>query len=322
MTRAREDADDIQFVVIHGYRRAYRMKGQGPALLLLHGLACDSTTWLPVFDQLAEHFTVIAPDLLGHGESDAPRADYSLGGYANGMRDLLTVLGVDKVTVVGHSLGGGVAMQFAYQFPERSERVVLVSTGGLGPQVTPLIRMLTIPGAGYAMRVATFPLWRPIVAESFRALGRMPFMVTKDFGEIADVYERLADPARLAAVRRVTSTVLDWRGQFVTMADRAYLARLMPVMVVWGHDDLVIPVSHAGMTPRMGTSEVHVFGRSGHFPHRDDPERFVRHVVEFCDAKPPAQYHRGRWRALLRRGDQFGLEAVPVGTSSSGSAVS
>lgn len=116
------------------------------------------------------------------------------GGYANGMRDLLTVLGVDKVTVVGHSLGGGVAMQFAYQFPERSERVVLVSTGGLGPQVTPLIRMLTIPGAGYAMRVATFPLWRPIVAESFRALGRMPFMVTKDFGEIADVYERLADP--------------------------------------------------------------------------------------------------------------------------------
>ena len=98
------------------------------------------TTWEPVIRKLAKRYTVIAPDLLGHGQSAKPRADYSVGGYANGMRDLLTVLNIDKVTVVGHSLGGGVAMQFAYQFPERTERMVLVAPGGLGPEVTPMIR--------------------------------------------------------------------------------------------------------------------------------------------------------------------------------------
>ena len=95
---------------------------------------------------LAKKYTVIAPDLLGHGASDKPRADYSVGGYANGMRDLLTVLNIDKVTVVGHSLGGGVAMQFGYQFPERTERMILVAPGGLGPEVSPLIRAVTLPG--------------------------------------------------------------------------------------------------------------------------------------------------------------------------------
>src|SRR5680860_1927313 len=140
-----DDERCLQFVNIHGHRRAYRMMGQGPALLLLHGLGCDSSTWLPVMRRLSEQFTVVAPDLLGHGASDKPRGDYSLGGYANGMRDLLSVLGIDRVTVVGHSFGGGVAMQFAYQFPERTERLCLVAPGGLGAEVTPFIRAITLP---------------------------------------------------------------------------------------------------------------------------------------------------------------------------------
>lgn len=323
VTRASEDyqTDDMEYVVVHGYRRAYRMRGSGPVLLLLHGLACDSTTWLPVMDGLAKHFTVIAPDLLGHGESDKPDADYSLGGFANGMRDILTVLGIDKVTVVGHSLGGGVAMQFAYQFPERTERVALVSTGGLGKEVTPLIRALTIPGSGYVLQIVTSKPLRKPVAATMRAFSKLPLMVTHDFDEIADVYERMADGAQRKAIRRVTSTVVDWRGQYVTMTDRTYLARLMPVLVVWGHDDLVIPVDHTQRTPALANSEVHVFPRSGHFPHKDNPEEFVRILVEFCHSKPPAQYHRGRWRSLLRRGDQFGLETVPTDESPSGSAV-
>ena len=106
------DRYDVQFVTIHGHRRAYVRAGSGPVVLLLHGLGCDHTTWDPVIESLSRRYTVIAPDLLGHGQSDKPRADYSVGGYANGMRDLLTVLGIDKVTVIGHSFGGGVAMQF------------------------------------------------------------------------------------------------------------------------------------------------------------------------------------------------------------------
>ena len=126
---------EVQYVTLHGHRRAFVKAGQGPVVLLLHGLGCDHTTWAPVIDSLAKRYTVIAPDLLGHGLSDKPRADYSVGGYANGMRDLLTVLGIDKATVIGHSFGGGVAMQFAYQFPERTERLMLVASGGLGPEV-------------------------------------------------------------------------------------------------------------------------------------------------------------------------------------------
>lgn len=307
-----ESVEDVQYLVVHGYRRAFRISGSGPALLLLHGLACDSSTWLDVIPTLSEHFTVIAPDLLGHGESDKPDADYSLGGYANGMRDLLTVLGIDKVTVVGHSFGGGVAMQFAYQFPDRTERVVLVSTGGLGKEVTPLIRLLTVPGSSVAIAAATFKPWRSLVAGSLRTLSRSPLNATRDLDEVARIYESLADPATRIAVQRVTSHVLNWKGQFVTMTDRSYLARLMPVLVVWGRQDMVIPSSHAEAAPTHGSSDVHVFEDSGHFPHKDHPAEFCRLVLEFVTENAPATYHRGRWRALLRRGDQYALESVPV----------
>ncbi|MCW2749248.1 MAG: hypothetical protein JWR83_358 [Aeromicrobium sp.] len=289
------------------------MSGSGPALLLLHGLGCDSSTWLGVMPQLAEHFTVIAPDLLGHGESDKPDADYSLGGYANGMRDLLTILGIDKVTVVGHSFGGGVAMQFAYQFPDRTERVILVSTGGLGKEVTPLIRFLTVPGSGAALAALTFRPWRPLVAGAMRSMSKLPISATRDLDEVARIYESLADPAQRTAVQRVTSHVLNWRGQFVTMTDRSYLARLMPVLVIWGRQDMVIPSSHADHAPTHAMSDVHVFDDSGHFPHKDHPDEFVRIVEEFIASNEPAVYHRGRWRALLRRGDQFELASVPNG---------
>ncbi|KQV76151.1 hypothetical protein ASC61_14715 [Aeromicrobium sp. Root344] len=306
-----ESVEDVQYLVVHGYRRAFRISGSGPALLLLHGLACDSSTWVDVIPTLSEHFTVIAPDLLGHGESDKPDADYSLGGYANGMRDLLTVLGIDKVTVVGHSFGGGVAMQFAYQFPDRTERVVLVSTGGLGKEVTPLIRFLTVPGSSAALAAATFRPWRPLVAGGMRALSRTPLTATRDLDEVARIYESLADRATRRAVQRVTSHVLNWKGQFVTMTDRSYLARLMPVLVVWGSDDMVIPSKHADFAPTQ-VSDVHVLNDAGHFPHKDHPEAFCDLVTAFIAANEPAHYHRGRWRALLRRGDQYALESVPA----------
>jgi len=308
---AMNSPDDLQYVVVHGYRRAYRMMGRGPALLLLHGLGCDSSTWSSVMSTLARHYTVIAPDLLGHGSSDKPNADYSLGGYANGMRDLLTILGIDRVTVVGHSLGGGIAMQFAYQYPERTERLCLISTGGLGPEVTPMIRFLTLPGSGAVIGAATVKPFRPVVAGGLRTLSKIGLPLTRDLGEVSEIYENLADPEMRRAVQRVTGHVLNWRGQYVTMTDRAYLARLMPMLVIWGKQDTVIPVSHAGTARCYATNaEIHVLDRSGHFPHKDHPEEFCRLVVEFIETNKPANYHRGRWRALMRSGDQAVLDAV------------
>ena len=171
MEQVRGTSVELQRVTIHGHERAFVKIGQGPALLLLHGLGCDHTTWLPVMHELARHYTVIAPDLLGHGVSAKPRADYSVGGYANGMRDLLTVLNVDKVTVVGHSFGGGIAMQFAYQFPERTERMILIAPGGLGPEVTRFIRAVTLPGFHQVMGVATLPGIRHVGKAGLRGLS-------------------------------------------------------------------------------------------------------------------------------------------------------
>jgi pimeloyl-ACP methyl ester carboxylesterase len=309
---AEHDELELQYIVVHGHRRAFRRTGSGPALLLLHGLGCDSSTWLKVIPALAERFTVIAPDLLGHGASDKPRADYTLGGYANGMRDLLTLLGFDKATVVGHSFGGGVAMQYAYQFPERTERVVLVAPGGIGPDVSFLIRALTLPGANLGLALAGVTPLRPLVRGALRALAASGISQLRDLDEVACIYDHLTDGPSRRAVRHVTSAVVDWRGQVVTMTDRAYLSQLMPMCVVWGTQDMVIPADHAQIIRSYAPgAQVHVLEESGHFPHKDHPERFARIVTEFVSATEPATYHRGRWRALMRRGDVGALSAVP-----------
>src|SRR5436190_4013449 len=212
---------EVEFVTIHGHRRAFVKTGSGPALLLLHGLACDRTTWDRVIPLLAKKYTVIVPDLLGHGMSDKPRADYTLGAFANGMRDLLTVLGIDKVTVVGHSFGGGVAMQFAYQFPERTERLVLVGSGGLGPEVSPAIRAITTTGFYQLMGALTLPGVRHVGAAGLKALSRTGLKEFRDFDEVAEIYRSFRDPAARAAVRHVVRAVVDWHGQIISMADRA-----------------------------------------------------------------------------------------------------
>jgi pimeloyl-ACP methyl ester carboxylesterase len=294
---------EVQYVTIHGHRRAFVKTGTGPAVLLLHGLGCHHGTWDPVIDTLAKRYTVIAPDLLGHGQSDKPRADYSLGGYANGMRDLLTLLGIDKVTVVGHSFGGGVAMQFAYQFPERTERMVLVASGGLGPEVSPAIRAITTPGYHQVMGMLTLPGIRHVGKAGLRALSATGSKTTRDLGEVAEIYDSFKCPQTRTAIRHVVGAVVDWRGQIVTMADRAYLTEEMPMAVIWGRDDKVIPVRHASNAAALAPkARVEVIPNAGHFPHKDHPERFAKILHDFIRTTRPAHYSRARFRRLLRDG--------------------
>ncbi|KQY51694.1 MULTISPECIES: alpha/beta fold hydrolase [unclassified Nocardioides] len=305
---------DVQYVTLHGHRRAFVRTGSGPALLLLHGLGCDHTTWEPVIRQLARNHTVIAPDLLGHGRSAKPRADYSLGGYANGMRDLLTLLGIDRATVVGHSFGGGVAMQFAYQFPERTERMILVASGGFGPEVTPAIRALTTPGADPALGVLTLPGVRHLATAALRALAGTGQTWARDLDEVADIVDTFKDPAARAAIRHVTRAVVDWRGQVVTMSDRAYLTEAVPVCVIWGRNDMVIPVRHANTAAALAPgSRVEVLANCGHFPHKDHPERFVRIVQGFMGSTQPAVYDRAVFRDLLARGGEIDVQSSLAG---------
>ncbi len=294
---------EVQYLTIHGHKRAYVKAGHGPALLLLHGLGCDHRTWLPVMAALSRRYTVIAPDLLGHGRSDKPRADYSVGGYANGMRDLLTVLGIDRATVVGHSFGGGVAMQFAYQFPERTERLVLVAPGGIGREVTPAIRAISLPGFQTLMGVATMPGLLQAVKLALRGLSISGISHARDLDEVAEIVQHLSDRKARAAITHVVRAVVDWRGQVVTMADRAYLTHAMPMCVMWGTEDAVIPVRHAGLARQIAPeATVEVIPNAGHFPHKDHPQRFVKLLNDFIRTTEPAVYDRDRWRHLLENG--------------------
>jgi pimeloyl-ACP methyl ester carboxylesterase len=281
-------------------------------LLLLHGLGDDHRTWLPVLPGLSRRFTVIAPDLPGHGRSAKPRTDYSIAGYANGLRDLLSVLGVDKVTVIGHSLGGGVALQFAYQYPERVERLCLVAPGGVGPEVSLLLRTLSLPGSGPLLAALTLPPVRQVGRITLDALSRSGLPQFRDAHAVSEIYEHLADTATREAFRRLVRGVIDWRGQISTMSDRAYLTRLVPVCVVWGDGDTVLPVGHAAAAAaQMPTARVEVLRDAGHFPHQDHPERFVTIVRDFVAETAPATYNRRRWEAVLRRGAAPTLTAVP-----------
>lgn len=313
----RELTPSLQFQTIHGYRRAYRVAGSGPAILLIHGIGDNSTTWSTVQSKLAQRFTVIAPDLLGHGKSDKPRADYSVAAYANGMRDLLSVLDIDRVTVIGHSLGGGVAMQFAYQFPQLVDRLILVGAGGVTKDVNIALRFASLPMGSEALALLRLPLILPTLQLLGRAAGGL-FGSTGLGRDIPDVLRILADlpePTASSAFARTLRAVVDWRGQVVTMLDRCYLTQSVPVQLIWGSGDSVIPVGHARMAhAAMPGSQLEIFDGSGHFPFHDDPDRFVEVVEKFILSTDPAVYDQEYLRALLRTGISDGTIDGPADT--------
>jgi pimeloyl-ACP methyl ester carboxylesterase len=293
----------IQYETIHGYRRAFVRAGSGPAILLLHGIGDNSDSWRQVLASLARNHTVVAPDLLGHGRSDKPRADYAVAAYANGMRDLLSVLGIDRATIVGHSLGGGVAAQFAYQYPDRCERLVLVGSGGVARDVTPLLRVAASPLADFFLPALHLPLSEVVGTVGVEVLRRLGTDLGQDADDLLRVFRALPDGASRRAFVRTLRSVVDWRGQVVTMLDRCYLARGMPTMLVWGARDAVIPVSHAYLAhAAMPGSRLEIFDDAGHFPHHADPERFLAVLGDFLATTEPATYRTRDWRSLLRRG--------------------
>jgi pimeloyl-ACP methyl ester carboxylesterase len=287
-------------LILHGHRVTYRTAGSGPVLLLLHGIANSSETWEGVAGALAGRFTLIAPDLLGHGESATPRGDYSLGAHASGVRDVLTALGHDRVTVIGHSLGGGIAMQFAYQFPERCERMVLVSSGGLGREVHLLLRAAALPGADWVLPVLTS---RELLAAG-RALGgvlrRVRLAPDGDLEVLAHGFASLDNAGSRKAFLHTVRAVIEPSGQRVSAHDRLALAALLPTLVVWGERDSIIPASHGvAAHEAMPGSRLELFPDAGHMPHDDDPRRFARVLTEFYEETEPARLTADHWRPLL-----------------------
>ena len=294
---------EVRHVTIHGRRVAYRVAGDGPAIVLIHGMAGSSETWLPVMPGLAGSGTLIAPDLLGHGASAKPPGDYSLGALAASVRDLLVTLGHDRATIVGHSLGGGVAMQFAYQFPERCERLVLVSSGGLGREVSAVLRALAFPGSEYLLAAGCAPVLADAGTTVFGWLGKIGLRPAPAVADLWRSYSSLGDPEARAAFLHTLRAVVDVGGQRVSARDRLYLTSGMPSLIVWGEGDPFIPVAHAHAAHEaMPESRLEVFYGAGHYPHRDAPERFAALVADFIQSTTPAAVSADYLREALVRG--------------------
>ena len=269
-------------------------------VLFIHGMAGSSSMWKPILPMIAPHVTYLAPDLPGHGRSDKPRGDYSLGAQASVLRDLLTTLGHDRVTVVGQSLGGGIALQFCYQYPERCERLGLVCAGGLGEEVMPLLRGLTLPGVDLVLPLAFQPLFRDVVNNAVGVLGRIGLKPAPTALETWRSYCSLIDPDTRQAFLHTLKAVVDHKGQRVSAWDKLYLASALPTLIVWGDKDPIIPVSHAYNThDAIPGSRLEIFEGAGHYPHDEDPEHFAEVLLDFIHTTEAAHVTDEEWAAKL-----------------------
>ncbi len=284
----------LRETVLHGHRIGYRLAGEGPPVVLVHGMLNSSRHWRQVALRLAAAgHAVIAPDLHGHGHSAGPQGDYSLGAHAAGIRDLLAGLGIDRATVVGHSLGGGVAMQFFYQFPERTQRLVLVSSGGLGREVSWPLRLAAAPGVEALLAGATS---RPVLAALDVASRRAPAL-----RPAVRALSLLNTPESRRGFLWTLRSVIDLHGQKVNAHDRLYLAGAVPTLVVWGERDHTIPVAHGHAAhAAIPGSRFELLPKAAHFPHLEDPEGLAevleRHLAE---TEPAGPLDADDWRRLV-----------------------
>jgi pimeloyl-ACP methyl ester carboxylesterase len=276
-------------IALHGRRAIYRVAGSGPPVVLIHGMLNSSSHWQSVARRLATQHTVVAPDLIGHGDSAAPRGDYSLGAHAAAIRDLLTAIGIERATIVGHSLGGGVAMQFFYQFPQRVERLALISSGGLGHEVGPMLRTAALPGTSALLSLTIHPR---LLAGIREAGGRMRARGMTS-GAYLEAIARALWPLQNAGAReaflQTLRSVIDVRGQRVSASDRLYLLESIPTLIVWGERDHTIPLKHGRAAHRaMPHSHFRTLPRAAHFPNLEDPAGLAAALLEFIDATDPA----------------------------------
>ncbi|GAC1321889.1 MAG: alpha/beta fold hydrolase [Thermoleophilaceae bacterium] len=295
-----EPAFDEWQVELHSHRVIYRIAGSGPPIVLIHGMVNSSRHWERVALELASTYTVIAPDLIGHGDSATPRGDYSLGAHAASIRDLLATIGIDSATIVGHSLGGGVALQFFYQFPQRTERLVLVSSGGLGREVSPLLRTAALPGASLLLSLATHPRVLAGLAGAGARLRRRG----SDSGVYVQAVERalrpLGAPGAREAFLQTLRAVIDVHGQRVSARDRLYLLDALPTMIVWGERDNTIPPQHGREAHRaIANSRFETLARAAHFPHLEDAPGLAALIADFVETTEPAFIEDAAWGALI-----------------------
>jgi pimeloyl-ACP methyl ester carboxylesterase len=287
-------------IELHGRRVIYRVAGSGPPVVLIHGMLNSSSHWQAVALNLAEDHTVIAPDLIGHGDSAAPRGDYSLGAHAASIRDLLAAIGIDRATVVGHSLGGGVAMQFFYQFPQRVQRLALISSGGLGREVSPMLRTAALPGVSALLAATLQPRMLAALREGGRRLRERRVGAGVYLQAIARALAPLENEDARAAFLHTLRSVIDVHGQRVSATDRLYLLESMPTLIIWGERDHTIPMQHGRAAHEaIPGSRFRTIAGAAHFPHLEEPDSVAALLRQFVAETAPCSIDDGDWGSLL-----------------------
>jgi pimeloyl-ACP methyl ester carboxylesterase len=295
MTDTAYDAHQIDLAIDrlswHGNEIAYHRCGStGEPVIFIHGIASSFDTWNAVLPEIGKRHRALAPDLLGHGRSSKPRGDYSLGAFATTTRDFMEALEIPSATIVGHSMGGGIAMQFAYQFPERCRRLVLVSSGGLGPEVTPLLKAATLPGSQLFLSAATSDRVENAGRSVLRKLRQWGLRSSPGMASVGSHFIALKDAEARRAFVTTARSVMDWRGQRIDARDRLYLAAELPTLFVWGKRDRFIPVKHGIEAHELvNGSRLEIFDDSGHFPHEHEAERFAELLLDFIDTTEGAE---------------------------------
>jgi pimeloyl-ACP methyl ester carboxylesterase len=303
-------------IELHGHRVIYRIAGDGPPVVLIHGMVNSSKHWERVALRLADRYTVIAPDLLGHGDSAAVRGDYSLGAHACSIRDLLTTIGIDRATIVGHSLGGGIAMQFFYQFPQRVERLALISSGGLGREVSPMLRGAALPGSAAGIwlvanrRVGEALDW---AGERVRARGSRKGVYMQ---AVARAMKPLQEAAARHAFIQTLRSVIDVRGQHVSAIDRLYLLGELPTLIVWGERDNTIPVAHGLAAHELiPNSRFVTLPKAAHFPNLEDPDGLADALLDWLDTTEPGLIEDSEWGQIVGARSPRRQRFAPEGTT-------
>jgi pimeloyl-ACP methyl ester carboxylesterase len=292
---------DAWEIELHGHQVVYRVAGEGPPVVLVHGMVNASRHWKAVAERLAERHLVIAPDLIGHGDSATPRGDYSLGAHAAVIRDLLSALGIERATMVGHSLGGGIALVFFWQFPQRVERIALVSSGGLGHDVSPLLRTAALPGASALLSLACHRRVTGALEGAGERLRDRGSSLGVQLQAIARALRPLETPGGREAFIQSLRAVIDPRGQRVSATDRLYLLANMPTLIAWGDRDRTIPPEHGRAAQRLiPNSRFVTIPGAAHFPHLERPNELADALLDFIATTEPAAYDEDAWQAVLQ----------------------
>lgn len=273
-----------QFINVGDIRtRFWAIGDKGSYVLLLHGIAASIEFWNLNIQALAKAHRVVALDMVGFGHTDKPSAPYSLSYFARFVKDFMDIRGIGRAHVVGFSLGGGVALRLAIDYPEVVEKLVLVDSVGLGKEAALLLRSMAIPGIGSLLsrpnKMGSAMLYRTCFQNK-----KFPLDPLIDLG-----YRLSALPGAQQAFLSTMKAVATIRG--VRKEVYGPIVEHLPniharTLIVWGQQDRILPVAHAHLAAkRLPHSETCIFDPCGHLPHIEKSEKFNEVVGEFLGAQ-------------------------------------